>query len=1443
MISKNRPIKYVTSKDERLLGPGSMTEAVNVTVRQSDDGNESLLKPMKGVRGIIPDTGEEILDDEVVVIGKAEDHQQGYVYFFVSGKSVRSRDMIVRLNPADRTYKVVFKSSFLNFLETSFIKADVINKAFQQDGVVQTVLYFTDNVNPPRKINVTEALDGRYTGMNNSQLDIALSVIRPPVMFSPEVIFSTDRSIEINNFKRDIYQFATQLVYRDGEESVLSPYSKTAIPEGRFYDLLDGGSGGSLSFSNNICEINTGYEPSNYSTESSTKKEVRLMRVYGRRGNAGSFFLIDEFDPNVDLTRSVHGTTNYVVYDSTSKVYKFFNDQVGSTISDTLANKNYDNVPKLAEGQAIAASRLMYSNYTEGYENRDMSGATLSVQYGDEAEASTIYISQSNANSVISDGANSGKIEIDLSQGTGISGASTVIKAGTQVSLEFKWDATGDITNDEGGIGTEVATLFFSSSEGTYSAGSSVSGSTIPNNVPVKGVADDIVVKIDFVVGEDTTASGLGTLIRNKLSGYRATKVCNATGSEFQAKRGASDIVDIRGDYTLEFDFGTTNVASPSNCGQGHFIITPRLSRVDVKGMTDADAGVTVNNLAIAGNTEDNCLNSVYRPGGADEDDLDFTSSAPYVVSGTKVASAESFDFSGSFKRGASHDFGVVYYDKWGRSSFVNKVGSAFVKPFASSAAGSRGSVSVKITPSGEPPTWADTWQPVYTGNTTYESFLQYTTGGAYPVYKGAPGSRVIDTNKKQLYVSIHTLQNYVNEKSALREYSFTQGDKLRVLSYDSASSASESVVYPHANNSDTFTEAEPIIEFEIVDLVTLDGTIEGNPIYGGNPDQEVADEFQGTFLVLESSLVASGIQDPDISEQVKYEGFDWFSVTNTAYPSGDASGNTNFWGRRSIVEIVTPATSEKNLYYEVGEPVKINRREFPVSHGSVTLTKGDVYYRPLACNTNFYSSGWLPQELKNYRYQTELVESSNISDISPTEDWDRGRSHVAFERAAEINRYNGITYSDAYEDDVAKLSLSSFTPSAANFFDLPSEYGACTAISVYSDRLLSLQENKCHLIGLNKDVIQTGAGQGIVALSTNVMQSPIPYAQDLGTSNPESVLVVDTRAFFVDSNREHIVMIDGTAMKSISEIDIESTIEDDFATWKNQGGDKLISGYDPVDRVYYVTFNDAGSFSGRTLGYDVDNKFWQGEYTFIPDIYARNGKYFIIGDFQDVPPDDDSFSDSFAFVFDDNNSYTCKFPPTVTTTQEAKFTVVSNEQPSTVKSFESISIEGDKAWAVTLESSAGQKTSALSFEEKEDAFYARVGGATDSSSTANYLPIGTVDSVDGSVITMKNSLRGIHIPKGYSLAKNSGSSAFSNLGQTITSVNVGDKEITASTAPLVVDGDRLFAYSAKEVNGNQIRGHYCKIKATVTADLSDCAIYSVNAKYSESKANHGLAQ
>ena len=155
----------------------------------------------------------------------------------------------------------------------------------------------------------------------------------------------------------------------------------------------------------------------------------------------------------------------------------------------------------------------------------------------------------------------------------------------------------------------------------------------------------------------------------------------------------------------------------------------------------------------------------------------------------------------------------------------------------------------------------------------------------------------MIDTNKKQLYVSIHTLQNYVNEKSALREYSFTQGDKLRVLSYDSASSASESVVYPHANNSDTFTEAEPIIEFEIVDLVTLDGTIEGNPIYGGNPDQEVADEFQGTFLVLESSLVASGIQDPDISEQVKYEGFDWFSVTNTAYPSGDASGNTNFWG------------------------------------------------------------------------------------------------------------------------------------------------------------------------------------------------------------------------------------------------------------------------------------------------------------------------------------------------------------------------------------------------------------------------------------------------------------------------------------------------------------------------------------------------------------------
>jgi hypothetical protein len=75
----------------------------------------------------------------------------------------RLTSYIYQYNVKTDIYRLVISDTRLGFRPEYFVKADVVNGAFQQDGKVQTILYFTDNVNPPRKINVDRALAGAYT--------------------------------------------------------------------------------------------------------------------------------------------------------------------------------------------------------------------------------------------------------------------------------------------------------------------------------------------------------------------------------------------------------------------------------------------------------------------------------------------------------------------------------------------------------------------------------------------------------------------------------------------------------------------------------------------------------------------------------------------------------------------------------------------------------------------------------------------------------------------------------------------------------------------------------------------------------------------------------------------------------------------------------------------------------------------------------------------------------------------------------------------------------------------------------------------------------------------------------------------------------------------------------------------------------------------------------
>ena len=174
-IDKIIPRRLNADIDEKLLSPesGQMTDALNVTVQNSRSSTSGVIKNTYGTEVIDPATEADRIQentDGYTVIGSAADDVNQYVYWFVSDDDDGNRDAIYRQSNGGGDYSVVLQGD-LNFDSDSFIKADVLTGRFQQDDNDQTILYFTDNVNPPRKINVDRAIDGAYEGLTDFRKD------------------------------------------------------------------------------------------------------------------------------------------------------------------------------------------------------------------------------------------------------------------------------------------------------------------------------------------------------------------------------------------------------------------------------------------------------------------------------------------------------------------------------------------------------------------------------------------------------------------------------------------------------------------------------------------------------------------------------------------------------------------------------------------------------------------------------------------------------------------------------------------------------------------------------------------------------------------------------------------------------------------------------------------------------------------------------------------------------------------------------------------------------------------------------------------------------------------------------------------------------------------------------------------------------------------------
>ena len=1496
-IDKIKLRALAKDRDERFFDEGDYLDALNVFNGGTANSTDGVIKNIKGTIAASPNETADgaYLNVNSRVIGSIADPKRGYIYYFVWSSSA-SNHAIYRHKISDNTYKLVLRSSVLAFQQYSFVNAELINGEFERDSETQTILYFTDNINPPRKINVDRAIEeNNLLAYSNDQIFEILSVAKTPCVFPPTVTLDTDAGKTTNDLLGKSFQFATQFIYKDGERSALSPHSEITYCR---YMALQGINSASITQetiqAENRALINTRWVDLAASFEYN-QADVDKMVVYGRVNNTSSWFIIDEFDPTENLVKPDphNNAQNFTYYTVADGIYRFYNDGLYPLQSGAVKDRVYDDVPQKATSQAIVGNRLMYASPNSGYGNVEAT-ASFTIRHNTEPSTGSYFSEATNDVSNIqheSIGGTTSSNDGWFAVG-GVSLPET-LNAGTELSINVDYKPSdfavyGVYDHDDDSVATDNPVFRVvtdqSGTETTYYCGKIDSASV--TGVPTSSSYDGSVQIPSGTQASSVNWANLSASITLTADTDRATYLA-ALITELETKTLNYEYTSGSGSIALELKDtidGTSNT---------HTLFTKRLSwdvvfdvvledsSTYIGGQTGTDdvlvfypkpGNFSIPTGTLSENTTDNGLTS---GGAAPYTSIRVGSSGYNFISGSLEAAEDFFrgytdevtpDYTPTFqngvnvgdeikdkwgtydlspqttgakdeqftalpttvrrtfKSGCAHDIGVVYFDRHGRPGYVNELGSAYVQPFSSGRA--NGPTDIQVTITSDPPDWATSFQYVYPGMGSWERFETYTVGGAFQ-YTGS------DPYNDPIYISLNTLSQFQSEKGALKDYSFTAGDRLRIVNYRNEDNSA--LVYP----------PEEII-FDVVGVEVF-ASAQDFIEYTAPPDESSEVNHAGTFLKV--LRIGAGTENQE---------FD-----------GTAD---NYWKNQTLVEILTPREQAKTkVYYEIGTAYAI------ADHGNPQLlSEGDVHFRPMSLLVPNYQAGatdaFQANDYDDWLYIARSVESMDFSDFVPSRCWSKGRAHVTYERAANITYYNRVSYSEEYGDDIGHLMLSSFNPDAYSYKNFSKKHGAVNFVGNLNQNLVTLQENKLSIVPVNRNVIEYADGDSNITVSQEVFGSVQESNGDFGCSNDQSsVLIQDGFIFFADRSRQKILMSNGSDMIPISDIEMSSYFEGEFEALANANGagGRIISGFDPEENMYFVTLEskshdlDAGpgaAYGGTTVGYSLGDKRWISRYSFLPSNYANIDNKLISCRYEPV-------RDRLFWVH--NGTAQDQYNTFYGTAYDSIITVVSKLSPSNVKVFNAISYEGENLasaagtgyWEIVrngeISTNLGLVSGEVSFTEKEGSFYSKmprstVGGAGDS----QYINLGVLTFVPGSaspIYTAPLNLSALPLPlnKSISILMMTAPTPTIYTGVVIDSIVANTITFDFSGAVPAMTNNQLNGYQiyvgldAAE-NGDSIRGNWCKMTFTMgsaAATVEERELYCINTHLVDSKLHHPKGQ
>lgn len=339
-------------KDDRLVTPGEYREALNINVSKSEGSDMGAIENLLGNKEIVT-TGI----NNAKVIGSLRDNGNEKIYYFVtnndnydhSNDSLKQNQIIEYDQKANKSIVLVNANS-LNF-HTEFPITGV--------NLVDTLLFFTDDRNPPRKINVDTARNeiGHYNVASNIDNIISVAKFAPYEAADILSLSNLDEAgtiITSNFLENKLVRFSYRYQFDDGEYSVLAPFTPICFSRLGNSDTIN------TSTISDFGEIETfvnAVKSVQLSVPIPTGYDITGVELIYKETGSSTLYVVEE------KTVTTESSVNFF--------YKS-QDPFKTLPADQLTRVS-DAVPKKAKSQELAGGRLVYGNFLQNFDIPDIS--------------------------------------------------------------------------------------------------------------------------------------------------------------------------------------------------------------------------------------------------------------------------------------------------------------------------------------------------------------------------------------------------------------------------------------------------------------------------------------------------------------------------------------------------------------------------------------------------------------------------------------------------------------------------------------------------------------------------------------------------------------------------------------------------------------------------------------------------------------------------------------------------------------------------------------------------------------------------------------------------------------------------------------------------------------------------------------------------------------